>query len=134
PPWYHTITGRLPPSRKPGDQTFKLRQSSLSGTVSRAPDRLASSGRCLRLEGACGACPAQVTASRTPGQGAGGRGGRKRVRPPVGAPKGTPVKALTPFAQLPRILPDIVSATGASDAPKEEPATPVTAAMTAPVA
>src|SRR5215813_4412342 len=134
PPWYHTMTGRLAPSRSPGVHTFKVRQSSLSGTVSRGPDRLASSGRCLRLDGACGACPAQLTASRTAGQGSGVCGGMKRRRPPVGAPYGTPLKALMPLAAVPRILPEVVSATGGPEARPEAPRIPATVTMTAPIA
>src|SRR5215470_17007433 len=115
PPWYHTMTGRLPAPR-PGVNTLRVRQSSLSGTASRAPPRPASSGRCLRSGGDCGACPAHVSALRTPAHGSGLRGAMKRARPPVGAPYGTPLKALTPSAATPRILPDVVSAIGASAA------------------
>src|ERR1700730_3044317 len=110
------MTGRLARSPRPRVKTLSVRQSSLSGTVSRAPPRPANSGRCLSSGGNCGACPAHASALRTPAHGAGLRGGMKRELPPGGAPYGTPLNALAPSAAVPRIFPLVVSTTGASPA------------------
>ena len=44
PPWNQTITGRFAASQ-PGVQTFTVRQSSVSGEPSAAPEKFSSSGR-----------------------------------------------------------------------------------------
>ena len=79
------MTGRFAAS-SPGDQTLRVRQSSVSGDVSGGPEKSASSGRVAGRSPCCGACPVYSSASRTPAQGAGLRGGMKRLAPDVGAP------------------------------------------------
>src|SRR5580658_2426911 len=104
------MTGRLPASR-PGVHRLSVRQSSLTGTLSGVPDRRDTSGR-RWPKNACGACPAQSTASRTPPHGAGFRGGMNRFAPAVEAPYGTPLNTLMPSTTAPLILPEVVSTTG----------------------
>ncbi len=80
------MTGRFAPCSGPGDQTLRVRQSSVSGEVSGGPEKSASSGRGVGRRPACGAWPVYSSTSRTPAHGAGLRGGMKRLAPDVGAP------------------------------------------------
>ncbi len=87
PPWIHTITGRPAPvavGAASGVQTLRLRQSSpgTSGSGSSS-----SSGGAYGRLGAVGPNPA---ASRTPSQGSGATGGRKRLGPTGAAAYGMP--------------------------------------------
>src|SRR5262249_443776 len=66
PPCNHTITGRLPTGAGLGVQTFSVKQSSLSGDGSAAPEKSASSGRPAAREVDCGDFAVYSVASRTP--------------------------------------------------------------------
>src|SRR5215471_690720 len=101
PPCSHTNTGRFPPPRD-GVQTFSTRQSSLCAGP---------------LRPVCGAVGPYSSASRTPVHLAGLTGGMNRFAPDVLAPYGIPLKTLMSPATLPRILPEVVSATTLSLAP-----------------
>src|SRR5271156_2275213 len=85
PPWHQTITDRLADASAPGVQTFRTRQSSDDGTYSAAPSIIAMiSGLFIvsaAVPNAAGADGLSVAVSRTPAQGAGGRGGMKRPAP-----------------------------------------------------
>ncbi len=107
PPCSQTMTGRLPVGA--AVQTLSERQSSPSG--SSAPYQAPSSSPDA---GSCGAeCP-KALASRTPGQGVAGCGGRNRLPPAVLAAYGMPLKPWTPWAAAPRTLPPAVSTTAAA--------------------
>src|SRR5580704_9559833 len=90
--------------------------------------------------GTCGQLSPYCRASRTPLQGAAGRGGRKRAVPPVGAPYGTPRKRRTPFCSSPRTDPKLVLITGSGAAglarprPERETAAAIPALASARVA
>ena len=57
PPWNQTITGFFVALLRLGDQTFRVRQSSVSGEVSGAPEKSAKSGRLGGRKPCCGAWP-----------------------------------------------------------------------------
>src|SRR5580698_6045181 len=78
PPWNHTITGRFAAGSHPGVQMFTVRQFSVSGDGSAAPEKFSSSGRVGGRRPACGALPENSEQSRTPDQAAAGWGGKNR--------------------------------------------------------
>src|SRR6476659_7068956 len=98
PPWNHTSTGRVPPSRPP-DHTLSTRQSSDSSPSADQPWG--------RVSG-CGHDGPNAIVSRTERHGSGGTGGRKRLGPPVGPPYGIPRNVCTPSSSSPLIGPALV--------------------------
>ena len=62
-----------------------VRQSSVSGEGSAAPEKFSNSGRVGGRRPACGALPAKAEQSRTLVHPATGCGGRKRLAPAVDA-------------------------------------------------
>src|ERR1700693_581375 len=107
PPCSQTITGRLWPVPRLGVQTFNTRQSSPIGTLSSTAATSA-----IRPDGFCGAWCPNSRVSRTLVQGCGFDGGMNLAAPVVEAPYGTPLKALILSWKVPRILPELFSATG----------------------
>src|SRR5579859_4634159 len=114
PPCSHTSTGRREPSETEGVQTFRRRQSSLTGPPSTGdPPRGYSmdssddtTGPASTKPGcSCGADGPNSSASRTPVHAGAGRGGRNRLRSPAGAPYGTPRNTVQPAADTPRRSP-----------------------------
>lgn len=92
PPWIHTMTGRRAPGPGSGVHTFRFRQSSPGTTGSESSFAKGSE------YGGLGGVGPNAPASRTPAQGSGGTGGRKRWGPKGGAAYGMPRKTARPFS------------------------------------
>src|ERR1700722_20849576 len=98
PPWIHTSTGSFSPADLAGVQTFRYRQSSLTGAV---------------LPCECGGCMqacAKASACFTPDQDFTGAGAFQRSGPTGGAANGMPLKMVTPLSAVPLTSPPVTRA------------------------
>ncbi len=105
------MTGRFAVASPPEVQTLTVRQSSVSGERSGAPEKFSSSGRVGGRKPACGARPVNAVQSRTPAHGAGAPGRQEPVRhPPSKRHTGIVLNARTSSStRVPSTLPDTVS-------------------------
>jgi hypothetical protein len=81
PPWNHTSTGSGDAPREA--HTLSERHASSSHALT------SSSGRTVAMPGPCGAAGPNAAASRVPGHGRGGSGGRQRGALANGTPRNT---------------------------------------------
>src|SRR5712692_4288539 len=102
------MTGRFSWSA-PGDQMLRYRQSSLIGRGSTALSAPIAPTMLAPTSGTWGAMGLNVVASRTPVQGSGGCGARKRRWPVGGCAKGMPFQTLIEPCLLPCTFPYRVS-------------------------